>query len=546
MRIVRSNPLAVAGITLGLLLSVSTYPAQAANTFLLQFGEHGTQEAARAQWNALRNANPSLLGDLDFHMAEVQAQGGGTAFRTQAGALSNHAEAQSVCTGLAVQGIECLVVETSMYMPAQAEEVQPVQDVEVPIITSQVVGAETAAPDEVVTLDPAIEAPSPAAAPTPEKRRSFKEALLPWFGFGKDSDEPQVAPQQTAAQPVPAPQQAPAQGAAPAAEELWPSYQPDAPVDTPAAATSQYQQAAPQQSAASAEKPVTLENGMQIIPSRAPRPLQAPEDTQQDVATQSMESDMDYGDGSTTTAQVDVAEAIRVPLSIDPQPVVPTTKPVGYGGFPSQPLPSRTLWVQINYFTGKEAAMEYWRHLSYQYPDMMRMLRVRIISPWQSRSRQVEPRSSLRMGPFSSQQEINELCNVASRKQLSCSLVKDMGTSASARNNRSLDTQSARYDRRAATPRGYGVGERPGATYWIQLGAFSQVEEAQARWQVISSVHGDILGRMQPQISYPALSSSAEPVYHLRTGPFVRQGAADNACEALKARHLGCIIVRSW
>jgi hypothetical protein len=248
-------------------------------------------------------------------------------------------------------------------------------------------------------------------------------------------------------------------------------------------------------------------------------------------------------------AQIEVAEAIQVPLSFGNGAPVPVNKPVGYGGFPSQPVPERTLWVQLNHFASKEAAMSYWRQLTAQNPEMMRLLRVRIVTQWRTpgAGTQYNNSATLRMGPFADRNEINRLCDMAKQQNLRCTLVQESGTSAALGTARRQPAAVENYSRRVATSRGYGSapGVSPAGMFWVQLGAFGSVDEARKRWDELGSVHADVLARMQPQISYPALSSSPTPVYHLRTGPFVSKSSAMNICNSLQNRHVGCVIVQA-
>lgn len=71
MRIVRPYPLALAGATLAVALSVSSMTANAASTFLMQFGQHDTEAAAREQWDGLQAEHPELLGDKVLRVAPV-------------------------------------------------------------------------------------------------------------------------------------------------------------------------------------------------------------------------------------------------------------------------------------------------------------------------------------------------------------------------------------------------------------------------------------------------------------------------------------------
>lgn len=283
-----------------------------------------------------------------------------------------------------------------------------------------------------------------------------------------------------------------------------------------------------------------------VVASRAPRTLQAPNQAVTQPVQPQVIPAAPQPQAVSGEAQVEVAEAIQVPLSFGNAAPVPVNKPVGYGGFPSQPLPERTLWVQLSHFSSKEAAMGYWRSMTTQNPEMMRLLRVRIISPWRSRTPSLSRAASLRMGPFSDREAINRLCGVAAQNGLRCTMVQEVGSTAAANVVR-RPSNIENHNRRTATSRGYTrtAGATPGGMYWVQLGAFGSVAEAKKRWGELQATHDDVLSRMQPQISYPALSSSPTPVYHLRTGPFVSKSSAIRNCTSLQTRRVGCVVVQS-
>lgn len=543
MRTLRHFPLAMAGTTLAFALSVSAMTASAASTFLLQFGQHPTEEAARAQWDALQSSHPDLLRDLSVRIAPVD---GG--FRTQASGVTSRDAAQETCTRLATAEVTCLVVETSMYTPeplpqkfalssnmtAQPEE--PAVEY-VPEQEMQGASADGIAPVEQPVIEPAA---------VTEEKKSFRQRFLPWLG-GDEEEITQAQQQEPAVQDVAL---RPERISQPQLIE-----QPVIPQPTERGMAAQVSQELAQQPAQSQQVAVPAQEG-QVVASRAPRPLQSPQSAPvQSVQVQSaqhvpVQPQMEAVpvQGAQGGAKIEVAEAIQVPLSFGNSAPVPVNKPVGHGGFPSQPIPERTLWVQLNHFASKEAAMGYWRQLAAQNPEMMRLLRVRIVTAWRTPGAGANQPSAatLRMGPFADQAEINRLCEVAKQQKLRCVLVQESGTSATLGTARRQPAAVENYSRRVATNRGYGsTGASPAGMFWVQLGAFGSVDEARKRWDELGGIHADVLGRMQPQISYPALSSSPTPVYHLRTGPFVSKSSAMNTCNSLQNRHVGCVVVQA-
>lgn len=551
MRIARSYPLALAGATLAVALSVSTMSASAASTFLLQFGQHDSEAAARQQWDELQRAYPELLNDKSLRIAPVTGAAGSETYRTQASGIAGRDEAQATCNAMNADNVTCLVVETSMYMPAQQEA-----EVEVEMVSDEMDGVsieeETAlesqpmlAQAETTTTETVIIEEAPA-----EQERSFVSGFLPWL-----DDEPAApaAAESVTITETTTTEIAPLEAEAEAApievtQQAQPAQMQAAP--RPQRVDQVEAQAQPEQinRSTAAQMSEELPAGeTRVVESRAPRSLNAqvqPAPVQQASIEPQVAPQPAYNNSD---AEIEVAEAIQVPLSFEGEiaPPAPVNKPVGYAGLPSQPLPKRTLWVQLSSFVSKEAAMNYWRQLSAQNPELMRMLRIRIVTPWKANYSQRT--ASLRMGPFADQNAINDLCATAAQQNLRCSMVKEMAGSTVASNTRTMRTPEQAYQRRQATPRSYSraAGMPPSGMFWVQLGAFDSVPAAQERWGQMQTVHADALGRLQPQISYPALSSSPTPVYHLRTGPFVTQSAAMNLCSRLQSRSLGCIVVQA-
>lgn len=568
--------------------------ALAENTFMLQLGQFDSREAARTQWSLLQKNHGDLLGDHTLNIAEVQLDADKkTVYRVQASPFSSRAEAQTLCADLTMDKVDCLVVETSMASapkaPAKAvenpkqpaatakkEEAKKTVSNKLPVLdlptnTKPAVSEEMMADEAAPSLEAAPELAAtdaqknvPPAEPA-KKTSSFREALMPWLKPSTPDAEAKPVEQPAIEQPVkevakPVKEEAKAEPMAaapvPAPEEPkkvvfkrieHPESKAPKPIiilapgepmpDLEASASEDISNYAPQETVQQQASPAESE-----LAARAPRALTAPASAAplEDIAPQVAVIPTPEGANS----DVEVAEAIRVPLSLQDNPPVLMHKPVGYGGLPSQPTYKTTVWVQLGNFSSKEDAMGFWRDVNYQHPDLLSMLRVRVVSPWQPRHS--TPRTTLRLGPITNPDDMKAICKIAEAKQLLCTSVNDIGSSAPANAPRARRTESwDQYEHRASAYRPAYQPGQPGGMFWVQLGAFSDVGEAQSRWSEMLSVHGDLLGRMQPQISYPALSSSAQSVFHLRTGPFVNRPAAENLCDSLKSRRMGCIVVQS-
>jgi hypothetical protein len=76
----------------------------------------------------------------------------------------------------------------------------------------------------------------------------------------------------------------------------------------------------------------------------------------------------------------------------------------------------------------------------------------------------------------------------------------------------------------------------------IQLGAFRQTSEAEQAWQQVAKKFPDVLGGMNKTVVQIDLGERGV-FQRLQTGPFPDRAAAAAACDKLKARNQGCIVV---
>lgn len=496
-RFCRSS-LTIAGLSLTALLSFTALSAHAQQSqYLLQFGQHETDEAARKQWNDLQKKYADVLKNKQLRVAEV-VTGGTARYRTQASGVASREEAIQTCNTLNLQNVTCMVVETSMIAPVAK------------------------AADEPLTLEVA-KAETPSAAPF----------FLPWLNKKEDAaagkaDEKTLVSTETVTineQPAAVAEPVIVEEAVPVPPTLAAASVPvpPAPVVEPSV---QAQPVVPV-----AQQPVT-----RIVPERAPKNL-ANATASPAPTPQAAEA---------TSAVVEVAEAIPVPLSYNTfaPPARAVSRPVGYGGFPSQNLPDNAPWLQIGPFKHKDAAMAYWRDLSQQNPEMMRLLRVKISS---SLGNRYSSNTYLRFGPFQDQASVDFLCGKATKEGLQCKGVREKGSSiahtAPVERRYQQRTENSRMARSLSASR--VTQNKVAGMYYLQLGAMSSAQEAKQRWEQLATVHKDLLGQLQPQVSYPANGNYAQPVYFLRTGPFVTAESAAQLCNRLKSRQLACVIVQA-
>lgn len=181
------------------LISAASFSAYAEGVYLLQLGSFEKKEEASAKWQSLQQKYPDLLEGLNVRLQDVTLPPDNfTVYRTQAGALTSRANAQSICDRLTQRGDECYVVETAMVASAEGELKRTAPLEQKPAFVSKApqpqpapktvpaapqaalpVAAATKPPFAVVDKAPAaLPAPSPISAPVVQPPASLKTQPL--------------------------------------------------------------------------------------------------------------------------------------------------------------------------------------------------------------------------------------------------------------------------------------------------------------------------------------------------------------------------------
>ena len=281
---------------------------------------------------------------------------------------------------------------------------------------------------------------------------------------------------------------------------------------------------------------------------RAPRQVAAAQPIQQPrmVAVNAAPARPAMPSGS---AQVEVAEAIPVPLSEAPQAIVSPEneeyvflgrRARAWGASPSRNFAQKTVWAKIQYFASKRAAMEFWNQLRAQYPQTTYQLRARITKPY-TRHEATE-KVSLQLGPFLKSSDVGVVCNLVKESPVTCGLARDMGSDSAA--------NTPRYrpdDRGYATMRNNATSQSPraarGTNYWVQLGAYPTKAAAYQAWNRLKAKHPYSLESRVANVTRPLHSSSTRATYRLRTGPFSIRAGAEQLCQGIKNGQSGCVVV---
>ena len=87
------------------------------------------------------------------------------------------------------------------------------------------------------------------------------------------------------------------------------------------------------------------------------------------------------------------------------------------------------------------------------------------------------------------------------------------------------------------------AGSLPAAgAFRVQLLAMSSEQAAQRAWTDLAKSHGDLLGKLSPNVVRADLGAKGT-VYRVQAGPLADRASADQLCGALARRGTGCIVV---
>lgn len=583
-----------------ILLPVSLGSAHAESAFLVQLGSFPTEQEATQKWEKLKSSHGDVLGAMTLRVSEALSQPDNvTVYRTQAGPLPGKKEAQSVCARLASAKVDCFVVETAMFtapnavdaekstaqasvaapLPPELPNIAPsasasddalakpapsASDALQPIPAAMLADAGAAAQNSAAPVGSYTVKSAPAAAPMPvnvendlskpgakpvqvkEQREEDKEEtglsrFLPFFGKSKAKEKEAVSD----AKPVSAENAAPAAAASAVVQEL--ATQPKvitigAPVQPVAAAP------APASAPVSTVKPLALPPVAASAPastasSAAPLRLVAPPVSENRAAARqpaTLGTLPPLGKGKSASAQVNVAEAVRVPLS--------SAAGEGASGRQSgqlthQPAAEHNLWAQLSFFNDEQSAFAYWDELRAAHSELASGVRARVTRPYQAAQTRDVPQLSLRVGPFAYAANVRQVCEMAARTGLRCSMVKDIGGAAPSNVLRNRPGSARGYHRSSfeggalAGGSSYATGA---AALWAQLGAHGSEQEALDAWQALQAAQPDVLSRFQANILPPAADSQG--TYRLRVGPFASSASANGLCRTLAARGVSCVV----
>lgn len=546
------------GVAAVSLITINTIAfAEPGSVYVLQLGSFDSKEQAEQKWQELKAKNPDALGKLTLHISEISMTGDNkVTYRTQAGPVESHEKASDICGKLFQQGNECYVVETAMF----AQEPLP----------------ENAASSTVTEVKPA-EAEKVTTVYTPPQQQGTSVQLSQGDQTvpGRGPQFLDTTPQQTNAPAAAAePAQAPAVTAVPAYTSAAPRPQTqqianDDDYESPAAErnsnsflfgrTPKHHTAVTQTATeqptpeptpvASASKSGFF--GWFGSSKPAPTPVPVTVAPVAPVAVATVQAPP--APAAEPVGNVNVAEAIRVPLTRDNSTMPPQTVVVAPPGTPLMNMPAPdsngVYWAQINYFADEASAHNFYEEFRNAYPDISDGIRMRITRPYAYAN--TRGRVTLRMGTFAQASDIRAICAMASHQNLNCISVKDaspLGAGSSYLGNKAPENLSSAFPSvSASSSGGHFLDAAPQhvdtVAYWVQFGSFGSYDDAMDKWKDIQKSNKKLLSKLRPSISEPEMSSYERKVFRLRTGPFNNRGIADSLCDKLSTRGESCIVL---
>lgn len=516
------------GLAIASTLMFST-PAFAASVFLLQLGTSDSESQATQKWEEVKAKNGDVLSGLNLHVAEVVLPPkDAPSYRTQAGPIASREQAAKLCSTLKDRDVTCYVVETAlMTSEAPTEEAKPQEAKEElkPVANEQKHTEDLAEESDAHNNDPDYVPPPVDSGPViisgngsvisaaPATIASAPEAVA-------TEEEPPAPVIKTRKQPKA--ETVVADTNDEAGDHVVPGRGPrflDENDTRPAPA-----------------KAVAAQPVVQATAEPQPQPQPTPTESRGFFGRLFGSNPPKPSDTQGVTGNVNVAEAVPVPLSDEAHPTPSRMVPVlpqvqGLGGSPSSAA-DKTLWAQISYFQDETQALNFYREFSAKYPQYTDGVRIRITKPFTATT--VSGKVSLRVGPFAGADDVNTICSAAAKWNAHCTMVREIGSAT-------VTTPTGRHGehgKHAATSKDNLRG-----TYWVQLGSYTSLQEAWDTWNDIQGANAKLVKNVKPNVISPPLSSSEVATYRLRAGPFVTEIPANNLCTRLQAVGTDCLVV---
>jgi len=250
------------------------------------------------------------------------------------------------------------------------------------------------------------------------------------------------------------------------------------------------------------------------------------------------------GEGKSKQGKVEVAEAIRVPLSdntlmpkdarVDVKALPAMNPTFKNGNATSKNGDDGGGWLTVSEFPDQDIASAFWDEVRAASPKLSSGLHARVMKPLLSHN---ESKTSLNIGPFRNGDAAYAFCNEgiqAKERGLTCSFIGQEPNAG--------ESQYASQERHRPleNPPSYAPVAGPSRQYWVQVVSAPSQIEALRQWEDIRSNNRDILGGMRSNVS---LSGNDKTTYAVRVGPIANNDDAIKLCAAMQARNIDCRVL---
>ncbi len=565
-------------------LGVAT-PAYAGNVFLLQLGLFSSKESADEQFAKIMESHGKVLDGKRYVPKQGRSiSGGEPAWRVLVGPFENRKLASRSCSELKIAGEDCFVVETAAINMDEVESGEALK------ASNGSTTADVAASDTEVTA-------SETTAETSSSNAS-SDSSWSWFSGNESKDESKTEEPEPATSEKASSSSEPTENsrinintrsvyadnkrkAAPETSgksildlfssddtettAVADSKEDEAPVLSPAETSVEEKNETAKDDATEEVKPfinAQKRTGEVEIAEAIPVPLTDEKDVQvtQSAPAESVESSKSnlsfksLWDSPKEEAKAAEAKEVEAPISPIPMAEKPAelvrteSKIVPLNEY--KPMTNATRMLQVSVFENDRLAFQCLNTLQGAIPAAV-MLRSRII-------KSTGGQAVLRLGPVNDPDLESEICNVAGQcgEAIQCNTVTERESRKSRRGNivplkapKAEGRHGIQNSSDAPMPRNLSprVEDSPSVNtsgaVWVQLGTSSSESDARSRFETLKKLHPDVLENFAPVINTPENQSFGKRVYRLRIGSFEDRQKAQSICAKLSSRGVGCLVL---
>jgi hypothetical protein len=527
----------------------STAPATSesadSNTaYTMQLGSFPNEDKALTIWNNLQGNNPDLLAKLDADVLPASTEKGKN-YYLRAGHYQWKEVAEASCSSLRTRNIDCLALPASANQHALASKEENKQLAKADIAPKPV---DKNAPIDITKKSPA---PDAYAQSTPAPANE-----LPWMTTpGYKPRTTWTLPQDAALPPVNQQELPPL-----AKAEIPPQYQ-EIPQTDPAYkpstfGQSRYQTQSEADAAPTANDTPVAKSAPAItappVATPAPAYLSNKQQTHDEISTLAkqdtlnkkllpeteVKKEKNYNEfykeiENKSDKRTPVSEAVLVPDDMYFSDSVSTSGPANN-------------YLKIGTFADKEAANDYADRM-FRYDENLSGLDISITGN--------QPKLNLLVGPLAGA-DANNLCSTIRGGGMQCSASsggKNSKTaSGTAKPSAATASPSSRYDtgdesapKKTFNDEPEAAPKKSASNYWINMGTFGDVPEAEYYWTFLQEDNQDILANLKYKMVTPSdKGEHGNDAIQLQVGPFISDSRATQICNIMRYRNVACLVTQ--